>query len=43
MSVLVSCSKIVVTHELENEQPVLSFIPNLGNIINVVKWNHNSI
>ena len=41
MSILASCSKIVVTHDLENPEPYISFAPNKGNINSVV-WNHNS-
>jgi len=41
MAVLASCSKIVLTHDLDNEEPYISFIPNKGNI-NAAIWNHNS-
>ena len=41
MSVLVSCSKIVATHDLLNSQPILTFEPHKGNI-NAAIWSHNS-
>ncbi len=42
MALLSSCSKIVLTHDLENPEPHVNFTPNKGNI-NAVVWNHNSM
>ncbi len=40
-AILASCSKLLVTHDLENPDPVTSFTHHSGNI-NCCQWNHNS-
>jgi protein NEDD1 len=41
MAVLTSCSKVLLTHDLDNPKPLLNISPHKG-AINTSVWNHNN-